>query len=369
MAVLDALVNARRPLVIGGLGAWRSGAGKSLVELADRLGALLATTVMGDGLFAGHQWSVGICGGFSTPPAASIIRAADVVIAFGASLNEWTLHGGKIIGAQTTVIQVDLPGVVSADRVDLSIAGDASWVAAALIEGVDDRGRPPSPWRTQVAGQIGRIGWEHQTYQDASTRDRIDPRTLSLALARLMPEERTVVMDGGHFVGWPAMYWQVPDPAAMVFTGAAFQSIGLGFAGAVGAAVGRPDRTTVVALGDGGALMGLSELETLIRTGSSALVVIYDDAAYGFEVHLHGSRGVDITSAIFDDTDFAGIARALGATAVTVRRVDDLAAVTVWRARGCRGTLVLDCKVVREVTAPYLAEMGPVLSRHPTLRG
>nr|WP_229864839.1 thiamine pyrophosphate-dependent enzyme [Streptomyces spinoverrucosus] len=57
------------------------------------------------------------------------------------------------------------------------------------------------------------------------------------------------------------MYWSVPDPAGYVFTGAAFQSIGLGFAGALGAAVVRPDRTIVVALGDGGALMGLPGLD------------------------------------------------------------------------------------------------------------
>lgn len=368
-AVLDVLANARRPLLLGGLGAWRSGAGKTLSDLADRLGALLATTVMGAGLFADNRWSVGICGGFSTPRAARIIGAADVVIVFGASVNEWTLHGGRIIGPRATVIQVDVVRVPTADRIDLSITGDASSVASALLDGVNDRDLPASTWRSEVDDEIDLVGWAHEPYQDAGTADRIDPRTLSSRLAELIPEERTVVMDGGHFVGWPAMYWPVPDPAAMVFTGAAFQSIGLGFAGAVGAAIARPDRTTVVALGDGGALMGLSELETLIRTGESALVVIYDDAAYGFEVHLHGRRGVDVSAAVFDDTDFAGIARALGAEAVTVRTVEDLAVVRRWRAAGCPGTLVLDCKVVRDVTANYLAEIGSVMSGTSNLRG
>jgi thiamine pyrophosphate-dependent acetolactate synthase large subunit-like protein len=100
--------------------------------------------------------------------------------------------------------------------------------------------------------------------------------------------------------------------------------------------------------------MGLAELETLVRVAKSALVVIYDDAAYGSEVHMYGPLGIDVSSARFSDTDFAGLARAFGATAVTVRGVGDLAAVTRWREQGSRGTLVLDCKVVPHVTARYV---------------
>jgi thiamine pyrophosphate-dependent acetolactate synthase large subunit-like protein len=103
--------------------------------------------------------------------------------------------------------------------------------------------------------------------------------------------------------------------------------------------------------------MGLPELETLIRIAESALVVIYNDAAYGAEVHLYGPLGIDISPAVFGDTDFAGVARSLGATAVTVRTVDDLASVRAWREQGCRGTFVLDCKVVPDVIAKYLSDL------------
>src|SRR5579859_2711808 len=357
-AALGALARARRPLLLAGLGAWRSGAAKPIMELGDLLGALLATTVMADGLFNGSPWQLGIIGGFATPPAARIISEADTVVVFGASLNDFTLNGGKVLHPDAVLIQVDVARAPTIDRVDLCITGDASAVASTLLDEVNARDLPVSQWRAEVAGEIKQAGWAHQPYDDASTDDRIDPRTLSLTLAGLLPEARTVVTDGGHFVAWPAMYWPVPDPSAYVFTGVAFQSIGLGFAGAIGAAVGRADRTVVIALGDGGALMGLAELETLVRVAKSALVVIYDDAAYGSEVHMYGPLGIDIGPALFRDTDFAGIARALGASAVTVRRVDDLAAVTRWQEQGSRGTLVLDCKVVPHVVARYLAELA-----------
>jgi acetolactate synthase-1/2/3 large subunit len=357
-AVLDALSRARRPLLLAGLGAWRSGAAKPIMALADRLGALLVTTVMANGLFNGSPWQLGIVGGFATPSAAKIISEADTVVVFGASLNDFTLYGGRVLHPEAVLIQVDAARAPTIDRVDLCVTGDAFAMACSMLDGVNARDLPAAQWRAEVADEIRQVGWEHQPYDDMSTPDRIDPRTLSVNLARLMPEARTVVTDGGHFVAWPAMYWPVPDPSAYVFTGVAFQSIGLGFAGATGAAVGRADRTIVIALGDGGALMGLADLETLVRVAKSALVVIYDDAAYGSEVHMYGPLGIDVSAAQFSDTDFAGLARAFGATAVTVRGVDDLVAVSRWREQGSRGTLVLDCKVVPHVTARYVDGMA-----------
>jgi thiamine pyrophosphate-dependent acetolactate synthase large subunit-like protein len=357
-AALDALASARRPLLLAGLGAYRSGAARPIAVLADRLGALLTTTVMADGLYRDSPWSLGICGGFASPRAAGIMGDADVVVAFGASLNDFTLHGGMLLDPGATLVQVDLHGAPTAGRVDLCVTGDAAQVASALLDGTQARGLAASSWRAEVAAEIGRTSWVHEPYDDVSTASRIDPRSLSLTLAGLLPRERTLVMDGGHFVGWPAMYWPAADPSALVFTGAAFQTIGLGFAGAVGAAVGRADRTTVVALGDGGAIMGLPELETLIRLSQSALVVIFNDAAYGAEVHMYRPLVTDISPATFGDTDFAAVARSLGAIAVTVRTADDLAAVRAWRDAGCHGTFVLDCKVVPDVVAKYLSDLS-----------
>lgn len=357
-AALDVLAKARRPLLLAGLGAYRSGAAQPIAALADQVGALLATTVMADGLYRDSPWSLGICGGFASPRAARIMGDADVVIAFGTSLNAFALHGGMLLDPGAMLVQVDLAAVPTASRVDLFITGDAHLVARTLLDGVRARGIAASQWRDEVTGDIAKTGWKHEPYDDASTASRIDPRRLSLALAGLLPPERTLVMDGGHFVGWPGMYWPAADPSALVFTGAAFQTIGLGFAGAVGAAVGRPDRTTVVALGDGGALMGLPELETLIRVAPSALAVIFNDAAYGAEVHMYRPLVADISPATFGDTDFAAVARSLGAEAATVRTVADLDGLRAWRAAGCQGTYLLDCKVVPDVVAKYLSDLG-----------
>ena len=82
----------------------------------------------------------------------------------------------------------------------------------------------------------------------------------------------------------------MPDERGFCFT-QAFQSIGLGLATAIGAALAQPDRLPVAALGDGGALMAAAELDTVRRLGLPMVVVVYDDDAYGAEVHHFGPDG------------------------------------------------------------------------------
>jgi thiamine pyrophosphate-dependent acetolactate synthase large subunit-like protein len=220
-----------------------------------------------------------------------------------------------------------------------------------------ERRRPDRPgWRSpEMADRIRGGRWRDQPYAEAATDERIDPRTLSIALDEILPAERTVAVDSGHFAGYPAMYMGVPDPAGFVFT-QAFQSVGLGLATGIGAAVARPDRLTVAALGDGGALMALSELETVARLGLEMLIVVYNDAAYGAEVHHFGPLGQPLDLVRFPDTDFASLGRALGLEGVTVRRRQDLAAVEDWLARRPGRAMVLDAKVVETVVAEWLEE-------------
>ncbi len=136
-------------------------------------------------------------------------------------------------------------------------------------------------------------------------------------------------MDSGNFMGYPSMFLSVPDEAGFCFT-QAFQSIGLGLATAIGAALARPDRLAVAALGDGGALMGVSELETVARLGLPMVVVVYDDEAYGAEVHHFGPDGDPLEVVRFPPTDIAAIGRGFGFEGVTVRDAADLAPVRDW---------------------------------------
>jgi thiamine pyrophosphate-dependent acetolactate synthase large subunit-like protein len=349
------IAEAQRPVIVAGRGAVLADAEDALEMLSDRIGAPLATSAMGHGLFRDHPFSLGISGGFASPLAQEIIGASDLILAFGARLTRWTTANGALIASDARVVQVDLDESGFADRADRTVIGDASMTAGMLKVWLDRAGHTANGRLTDdLRDRIAAHRWRDEPFDDASNERNIDPRTLSIALDDLLPEERTVVVDSGHFMGFPAMYLAVPDPEGFVFT-QSFQSIGLGLANAVGAALARPDRLTVAALGDGGAMMGLPELETAARLRLPILFVVYDDAAYGAEVHHFRPMGHPVETVQFPDADFAAIARGAGCEGIVVRTLRDLEPVSEWLERRDRPLLV-DAKVNPDVVAEWLEE-------------
>jgi thiamine pyrophosphate-dependent acetolactate synthase large subunit-like protein len=346
----ELLDGAAQPVFIAGRGA-RSAA-EPIRALAARCGALLATSAVANGLCHDDPWSLGISGGFSSPLAAELIQAADLVVGWGCVLNNWTTRHGTLIGATARIAQVDIdPAALGAFRqIDLAVLGDAGTTASDVLPAV----RAQAGYRTEeVKARIAERGrWSARDYQDIGTATTIDPRTLSARLDELLPADRVVSVDSGNFMGYPSAYLSVPDEYGFCFT-QAFQSIGLGLATAIGAAAAQPDRLPVAALGDGGFHMGVADLETVVRLRLPMVVIVYNDAAYGAEVHHFDG---DMTTVRFPDTDIAAIARGFGATGVTVRGEDDLTQVKDWLA-GARDTpLVIDAKIADDGGSWWLAE-------------
>jgi thiamine pyrophosphate-dependent acetolactate synthase large subunit-like protein len=357
-AVADLLSEARRPAIIAGRGAVLANAGDELEQLGALIGAVLATSAPANGLFAGHPYALGISGGFASPFAAELLPQADVVIVAGASFSHWTTRHGGLIARDARVVQIDTEALaIGRNRpVDIPVLGDVRATAALLSDELKRRGHFRAGFRTTpLAEQIADRRWRDEPFQDASTKRWIDPRTLTIAIDRLLPAERAVAVDSGHFLGYPSMYIDVPDARAWVFPNG-FQAVGLGLGNAIGAAIARPERPTVAAIGDGGAFMALAELETAARLHLKLLVVIYDDNAYGAEVHHFEPIGHDVSLVRFPDADLAAIARASGATAAVVRNTHDLQVIERWLADPEPGPLVLDAKVNPTICAEWLEE-------------
>jgi thiamine pyrophosphate-dependent acetolactate synthase large subunit-like protein len=357
-AVADALARAQRPLFLAGRGARQAKA--DLKHVSERAGALLATTTACRGLFRGEEFSLDVSGAFATPVAAELIAEADLVVAWGCALSPLATRNGTLISGDATVIQVDVSPVAlgAGHRVDLGIPSDVGTAARAVTAELDRRGQRARAYRTpEVARRLaaGRR-WRDLPFEPEAEPGRIDPRTLTIALDDLLPAERTVTTDSGNFMGYPAMFLDVPDEDGLVFT-QAFRSVGLGLATALGAAVARPDRLTVAALGDGGALMGGGELETAVRLGiGGLLVVVYDDEANGAAVHQFGPQGYPLGNVRFPPADFARIAAGYGCATVTVRTVDDLAPARSWLDGDRARPLLIHAKVTRGPAAWWLPQ-------------
>lgn len=359
-AFADLLEGAHRPVFIAGRGARRARA--EILALAVHTGALVATSAVAKGLFNGDPFNLGISGGFSSPLAAELISGADLLVGFGCALNMWTMRQGRLIGPDTAVVQVDLEDeALGANRpVTLGVQGDAAETAAAVLGELSLRGHPArTGYRNNTVQQrlAACIRWQDEDHVDLSAAGRIDPRLLTRRLDDLLPAERIVAVDSGNFMGYPSQYLDVPDENGFCFT-QAFQSVGLGLATAIGAALARPDRLPVLGTGDGGFHMAVAELETAVRLHLPLVCIVYNDAAYGAEVHHFGADGpmTDMATVLFPDTDIAAIGRGFGADGLTVRKVDDLDAVADWLAAEPHRPLVIDAKIASDNGSWWLAE-------------
>ncbi|HEU4397764.1 MAG TPA: thiamine pyrophosphate-binding protein [Actinomycetota bacterium] len=175
---VDLIQRSRRPALLAGRGAVLGDAREPLIALADTIGAVLATSAVANGLFAGHPYDLGISGSFASPTAADLLARADLVLGFGASLNNWTTKHGALIAPDAGVVQVDLDEEAIGARhpVDVGVVADAAEAAGGLLEELRRRGFDRQGFRSpELAARIARGRWRDQPYQDASTESTIDP--------------------------------------------------------------------------------------------------------------------------------------------------------------------------------------------------
>ena len=360
----EALARAKRPLILAGRGAVLSDAEVSLIALADRVGALLATSICGHGLFAENPWSLGISGGFSSSIADQLISESDFILGFGVSLTQWTTKKGKLIAPGANVAQVDIeaPKLGYQMPVQYAVLGDAKATAEALLAELGRQGASSakSGRRNDRTRERIRSGDNHHSqHPDESNAQYIDPRTLSKVVDDILPKDRVVASDSGHFCGWVPRYLRVPNPKASCLSHS-FQSVGLGLASAIGLAIANPGKLAVLGAGDGGFMMSIADLETVIRLGLRMCILIYNDSSYAAEVHFFRRQGYSVDIVQFPETDFAAIARGYGARAATVRTVADLDSVRTWVGEGAPGVFLIDAKINPDLEADWHAEHFPL---------
>jgi acetolactate synthase I/II/III large subunit len=338
----------RRPVVLAGRGAVSSKAGSDLVDLADRCGALLATTLMARSMFAGHPFDLGVAGTFSGEPAIELLGEADLVLAFGASLNEFTtLRGGLF--PKATVVQVDTdPSALGCHLpVDLGIVGDARASASALAAELDARGHEPSVWRSdQVAARIAEFRLE-DTISDRGRPGALDPRLVMIELDKVLPKERALVVDSGNNWIFASAHLSVPEPEAYI-SRLEYYCVGSGLGSALGTAVARPDRLTVLAVGDGGLMMTLADLDTAVRLKLPLVVVVCNDGAFGSDVHFLQWCGFPDDVARVAAASFEALAHGFGADGVTITNLEDVRRLA-GRFERLERPLVIDCRVTAEL--------------------
>jgi thiamine pyrophosphate-dependent acetolactate synthase large subunit-like protein len=363
-AVFEKLVAAERPVVVAGRGAKYAGAKDEIVRLADRVGALLATSLQGKGLFAGHPYDVGIAGSFSSAPTEELLAEADFVLGIGAELGYYTSEGGLLF-PQAEVARIDVRPMPEEIGIlpGLFVRADALRATAALNAMLEARQVRKDGFRTAATRDV--LASPPHAYEKPS--DGLDPRALMRHLSAGLPEGTAVTCGGGHYFSFPAMYLALPEGADIQFS-VVFGAVGQALPLAIGAGVAHGRRPHLLIEGDGSMMFYLQELETVVREGLQLTVLIMNDGGFGAEVHKLRAKGKDESLAQWSSPNFVAIAKAFGGDGVLLRSEAEVGeAVAAGLKKG--GLYVVDARVSpTTVSDPYAKIHFGLPNRAPLLR-
>ena len=318
---LGLLASARRPVVLAGLGAVSGRGRAALIELGRLRGARLSTTLRAKDLFRGIPGEVGICGSYATTLGAEALGRSDCIVAFGASLNQYTTMDGSMLAGKK-VVQVDHDGdaIGRHSPVDASVVGDVATVAEAMCDLLRAAGIASSGYDTAALDLDGGRRWA-----PVPPSGQLDAFEVASTLERLVPADRTLVPDAGRFLHLAYRVFSNPPLDGYVH-GLGFGAIGIGLAQAIGAWFARPNRPVLHITGDGGFMLGgLTELHTAVRHGADVVIVVINDGSYGAE-HIQlrrRDRQADVSMMAWPR--IAELARAMGMPSLTVATEADLA--------------------------------------------
>lgn len=331
------LAGSSKPVVVVGSGATQAGTEAAIKMLADRIGALLATTLPMKGWGNDSPYYAGIAGLYGTASSMELFSDADCVIGIGASLNDHTLAGGFIF-PNARYIQIDVrPNLVMGNgrTADCFLQGDARLTVEALDALLAQERVSGTGYRTpEVCSALSKYDPDPREFElEPGT---VDPRRAAALLDEALPAEVGVVLGNAHTSAF-ATYFMTKRRDVQWYC-SAFGCIGQTLPTAIGGAVALPTPLAVID-GDASVMMHMVELDTAVRLRTKLLVAVLNDQALGAEYQKLVAKGLDSSSAVISTPDLGAVARAFG----------------------CRGRLITDLTDIKPAVEEFLAGDGPML--------
>lgn len=317
-AAAEMLWSARRPLVISGRGA--RGAGDELTRFLDRLGAVYLDTGESRGLVPdGHPSVVAALRG-------RVIGEADVVLTLGRRLDFQLAYGSPAVFGDARFVRIaDAPSELRDNRRgEVELFADPGVALRAITDAAGNReSGVDRTWTEELREQQAtRAAKLHRTMAraPAGSDGHMHPNRLLAALADRIPREATVIADGGDFLSFA----RVGLSAGMYLDPGSLGCLGVGLPFGIAAGLARPERTTLVATGDGSLGFNLAELDTAVRYQAPVLIVVANNGAWQIEVHdQEATYGREVGSRL-QSADYAAVARGFGMYAERVEHPGDL---------------------------------------------
>lgn len=338
--MLDALFEASRPVLY--LGADAGPAAHLLCEIAPRLGASVVTSPAGK-RWIGHFDAAykGVVGFSGHDPATDAMRRADLVVALGATFDEFSTDAWTVLPGvptysvdQHTAHAHRLPGV-------RPVIAKGSQVLRGVLERW-----PKHPRRERALSTL-----PPATSSPSNPSGAVHPPDLMRWLSGVLPADVVVHVDTGTGFAWSTKYLRRPRPDTYrVAMGLC--AMGWAVSAAIGAAVAHRRRTVAI-IGDGSMLMSSLEITVAVQLCLPITYLVLNDSGLGMVRHGQQLAGAESIAHEIPSVRFDGLAQACGAHGLRVQCRDDLERVPgEWLCRDDLGPCIIDVAIDREAVPP-----------------
>ena len=322
---MEALTQAKQPIILAGNGAIRKRASKQLRLFAQATGLGVVSTFMAKGCVDRDDshclFTVGLQ---SRDVVACAIDAADLVITVGYDMVEyhprlWNASGDKkIVHIDFLSAEVDQHYCV-----DVEVVGDPAHALWMLTEMVKARSSDPMFDMRPHEAVRNQLLEDFAEHRDSDTEGQVKPQKVLWDVRKVLGPSDILLSDVGAHKMWIARYYHCHEPNTCLIPNG-FCSMGFALPGAISAKLAFPERKVLAVCGDGGFLMNVQEMETARRLGTNIVVMVWEDHAYGLiewkQTNEYG-RHSDLS---FTNPDFQQLAQAFGWTGYRVERSRDL---------------------------------------------
>jgi acetolactate synthase-1/2/3 large subunit len=329
-AAANLLQQARRPVIVAGGGVHASRATDQLTALAERMDAVVVTSLSGKGAVAETApYAAGVLNPLGTTDSLDLVRRADVVFWCGCKVGQNTSHNWTLPLAEQATIHLEFDGTELGRtfRPTVALNGDVRSTLEALLAIALEEDR--SDWRKETA-EARRIAAADRAEFETSDVLPIQPPRLMRALSERLSPEDVVISDASFSAGWIASH----VPARQAGRGFLFArgQGGLGYAvpAAIGAAAARQGGRIITVSGDGGFSYAIGELATHAQQGLRTVNVVLNNGTLSWlaiwqRLFFDGLReSVDLEGEGVSP-NFAKVAEGLGCEGIRVERPEEIA--------------------------------------------
>ncbi|MEM6305913.1 MAG: thiamine pyrophosphate-binding protein [Pseudomonadota bacterium] len=364
-AALDAILSAKRPVIVCGGGVVIAGAMEELARIATRLDLPVATSISGQGALAEtHANAVGVVGSNGgTDETWEAMAQADLVIFMGCRAGSTTTARWEAPKPGSRIVHFDSdPMVIGANYpAEVAVVADLKLALAELNRLLDARGQGSATFGGAAAAKLIKAR-KFEVFARLAQSDAtpILPERVIATLQRVLPEDATILSDPGTSCPYFSAYYQLPRAGRYFITNRAHGALGYAMSAALGAWYGRPGSKIVALMGDGSFGFTAGELETICRARANITYVVFSNASFGWiKASQKDDKGARYHNVDFTRVDQAAVAAAYGVKSWSVQDPAQLEGVLREAIQHDGPTLVdLITQPLEQAAAPVRRWMG-----------